>query len=365
MKVLVIRNAYQQDAGGAEQYALNLCQALKKAGHRPILVTKVRTILAKAKLQKIKTIKAKWYDHQGWYRGYYLRYPLTVLWYMWVILSRGIDVVHAQSRDDFVFATKAARLLRKKVIWTDHADLKHVLDNERHFNPRMRAWIIKAATKVAAIICVSSSEVEAVKKVAPDLPVPVLVHNGVFLPEDIKPIAKNNFVIGTNARLVADKGIQELITAFAQLKNFDAELWLLGGESGNKNKYEKLSRELGVVNQVKILGYVNEPNNYVAAMDIFVHASYHEGLSLAIVEAAMLSRPIIATRVGGTPEILDESSAILIEPRNSEAIAKALKRFIDDEGLRNKLGRAANAKVRKEFDFQKIVEGQIIPLYEE
>src|SRR4051794_638268 len=122
LRVLIIRNAYQKDAGGAEQYALNLADTLQTAGHSPILVTKVQKIHQKSKEVKITCISGPWHDTQEWDRWYYLRYPLFTLWYIWTILRYRIDVVHPQSRDDFVFATRAAKFLRKRVVWTDHAD---------------------------------------------------------------------------------------------------------------------------------------------------------------------------------------------------------------------------------------------------
>lgn len=366
MRVLIIRNAYQQDAGGAEQYALNLAIALKNEGHIPFLTTKVKEIIKKGEEHNIRTVPAMWHESQGWDRSYYVRYPLTVLWYMWIIILKRIDVVHPQSRDDFVFATRAARILGKKVVWTDHADLKHILDNTNHYNPRMRGWIINAAKKVTAIICVSNSELTAIKAVAPELQKLIVIHNGVFIPKETQPEKKTNtIVIGTNARLVPDKGIAELIEALALMSDSSIDLWLLGGVSGNREKYEMLAKKLGVEKQIKIIGYVNKPNDYVAAMDIFVHASYHEGLSLAIIEAAMLKRPIIATRVGGTPEIINSDCGMLIKPKNSELIANAVKSLLADEPLRNSLASAAQQKALRDFDFKRIVEKKIIPLYEE
>ncbi len=365
LRVLLIRNAYQEDAGGAEQYALNLAIALKQAGQRPILVTNVRKILDKAGAAGLKTIRGKADKERGWNRGYYLRYPLTVIWYMWIILSRRIDAVHPQSRDDFVFASRAAFILGKPVIWTDHADLKYALDGVNHFNPRMRGWLIKAAKKAGAIICVSRAEQEAIKAVAPDLPELTIVHTGAFVPTDVKPVEKSNkLIIGTNARLQVSKGIAELMEGLAKLKRKDADLWLLGGASGNLDKYQALAKKLGLAGRVKFWDYVDEPNDVVAAMDIFVHASYMEAFSLAIVEAAMLGRPIIATNVGGTPEIIDQTCGILIEPRKPEQITKALQELIDNPARRNQLGTAAEVKVKRNFDFQKIVERKIIPLYQ-
>ncbi len=364
LRVLIIRNAYQRDAGGAEQYALNLAIALQTAGHKPYLVTKVKKILEKCQAQNIPGIRGKWHDSQKWDRWYYLRYPLFVLWYTYIILRYRIDVVHPQSRDDFVFATRAAKLLGKKVIWTDHADLKYVLDAKNHYNPRMRGWVIKTSWLAEHIICVSHSEAAAVKAVASELPKLRVIHNGVFVPKHIKPAKKTNrAVVGTNARLVPAKGIGELIEGFAGVKNDGVDLWLLGGTSGSRAKYQALAKKYKVAQRVHIFGYVSNPNDYVAAMDVFVHASYHEAFSLAIIEAAMLGRPIIATNVGGTPEIINKSCGILIEPKNAGAITGALQILLADKIRRQKLGQAAKRKAMKDFDFQKIVGTKILPIY--
>ena len=364
LRVLIIRNAYQQDAGGAEQYALNLAVALRVAGHQPVLVTKVRKILDKCRQFGIPHIAGKWRDTQGWDRWYYLKYPLFTLWYMYIILWHRIDVVHPQSRDDFVFATRAAHILGRRVVWTDHSDLKYILNAVNHYNPRMRGWIIKASKHVSAIVCASQSEKHSIEAVAPDLPKLTVIHNGVFVPENVHPVEKTtDLVVGTNARLVPAKGIAELLEGFAGLKTKKADLWLLGGVSGNEAKYRRLTAKLEVSKQVHFLNYVNNPNDYVAAMDIFVHASYHEAFSLAIIEAAMLGKPIIATNVGGTSEIIDEKCGILIEPKSPEAITEAIKTFIKDKPAREKLGQAAQKKAMYAFDFQKTVERKIIPLY--
>lgn len=366
LRVLIIRNAYQKDAGGAEQYSLNLAIALKKRGHQPLLVTRVSKILRKAEGLKINHLKGLWHDTQKWDRGYYLRYPLFTLWYVYIILRYRIDIVHPQSRDDFVFATRAGKILGKTVIWTDHADLKYILDNVNHYNPRMRKWIISASKYAERIVVASKNEKQEIEAVAPDIPPLTLVYNGVFLPEGVKPVPKTNtLVVGTNARLVEAKGPSELIEGFAKLKRKDIDLWLLGGFSGNKNHYEELAVGMGIGARVKFLDYVSKPDDIVASMDIFVHSSYHEAFSLAIIEAAMLGRPIIATSVGGTPEIIDNECGILIEPKNPDAITNALSILIDNKSKRDKFGEKVKEKALEKFDFQKIVDEQIVPIYME
>ena len=115
LRVLIVRNAYQQDIGGAEQYAFNLALALKRAGHYPIVVTKHEAIHNKCRVEGIKTIQGKWHESQEWDKRYYLRFLLMPLWYSLLIIRHHVHIVHPQSRDDFVFATNAGWLLRKKL----------------------------------------------------------------------------------------------------------------------------------------------------------------------------------------------------------------------------------------------------------
>jgi glycosyltransferase involved in cell wall biosynthesis len=366
-RVLIVRNAYQQDTGGAEQYAFNFALALKRAGHVPFVVTKHRAIHEKCAAENIESIQGVWHESQEWGKHYYLRYVLMPLWYCWLILRHRITVVHPQSRDDFVFATNAGFLLRRKVLWTDHADLKYVMDRVNHRHPRMQRWVLKAARHAKKIICVSNSEQRSIAAVAPELEQKLtVVHNGVFLPEAVKPVAKTGkLVVGTNARLVPAKGISELMAAFSRClqKRPDMELWLLGGFSHNKERYESEAEQLRIFDSVRFIGYVNNPNDYVASMDVFVHASYHEAFSLAIIEAAMLGRPIIATAVGGTPEIIDRACGVLVPPKDIDALYAALEGLIADPKKRQKLADNAQKKAVEQFNFQTLVESKVVPLY--
>lgn len=367
MRVLLIRNAYQKDTGGAEQYAYNLALALKNEGVTPIVVTKHQDIIDRCQREKITSIRGVWYEKQEWDRFYYVRKLYTTLWYVWIILSRRIDIVHPQSRDDFVFATTAAKICRKPVIWTDHADLKYILDRINHPHPRMQNWMLRAASYTSHILCVSRSEYQSISAVAPETINKLsVVHNGVFVPNAVSPVLATNFIIGTNARLVPAKGINELLEAFAESTKTPAELWLLGGHSNNLKKYQTIAKNLGIADRVRFIGYVQNPNDYVASMNIFVHASYHEAFSLAIIEAAILGKTIIATNVGGTPEIIQNNkTGLLIEPKSSSQISSALHTLMHDPKLMQRLAKNAQERARSDFDFQRIVHDKIITLYKE
>jgi glycosyltransferase involved in cell wall biosynthesis len=217
-------------------------------------------------------------------------------------------------------------------------------------------------------MCVSAAERNEIQAVAPELAGKLmLVHNGVFVPEHVSPADKDaEFIVATNARLVPDKGIGELLEGFAASRYKDrSKLWVLGADSGNLGTYQQRTAELGLKNRVRFVGYVANPNDYVAAADVFVHASYHEAFSLAIVEAAMLARPIVATNVGGASEIINEDTGVLIPPKDARAITQALDDLLANPEKRHALGGHAKQKASSEFDFSKIVQERIIPLYED
>lgn len=361
-KILLIRNSH--GFGGAEVYVCNLAVALKGLGYEPIVVTNVPKILKDCRSNGVKSFRGPWYAKQGWGRIYYLLRPAITAWYMWIIAWYRIDVVHPQGIDDFVFATSAARLMNRKAIWTDHGDAKYFMRSVS--SPRLRALALKSAKYAAAVVVVSQSEKEEILTVAPDFPNITVIHNGVFVREFSVQKQPNTrpLVIGCTSRLIKTKGIGELIEAFSNLKQTEKlELWLIGtGE--DQDKFMSKTKQLGVQSRVKFLGFQEDVWRYLEAFDIYAHPSYHEAFSIALIEAAMAGKPTIATRVGGNPEIVNENTGILVEPKDVDSLKEGLQKLIDDPVLRKRFGNAARKVAVEKYDFDKIVAEKMVPLYE-
>lgn len=362
-RVLIIRNAFKHDFGGAEIYAMNLAVVLHDKGYIPILVTRVPTLLERSKEKNIKTIKGLWYSRQGWGRFYRLFGPILTGWYVVIILINKIDIIHAQSRDDFIFATKAAKLLGKKVVWTDHADLKYIM--EKHNAKDLRYKILSLARYASKVIVVSNSEKTEILKRQPNFPNIEVIHNGVLIPNKISKIKKpNKIIIGSTSRLVSAKGISELIEGYSKISNLNkTQLWLIG-EGPEKQKFQSLSEKLGVDKNVKFLGYKKTVWPYLKAFDIYVQPTYHEAFSTSLIEASIAGCAVVTTRVGGNTEIINGENGILIPPRNYQAITKAIETLMKDTNLRNiKAKRLRNMAINN-YDFAKIVNNKVIPIYE-
>ncbi|MFC2105535.1 glycosyltransferase family 4 protein [Candidatus Bipolaricaulota bacterium] len=142
-------------------------------------------------------------------------------------------------------------------------------------------------------------------------------------------------------RLVPEKGVQFLLEAIARLsKEMSCELWL-GGRGSYEPALRALAKKLGIMDSIRWLGWVpwgQELFQRMSKADVLVLPSLTEGLPLVLIEAMSQCLPVIASRVGGTPEIvMDGVSGILIEPGNSLALARAIRQVSTDTELRQKL----------------------------
>lgn len=375
-KILIIRNAYAHDFGGGERFPVELANELKNHGYNPIIISRSPKLLDFAKSRQITTIKGWWWSHQDFSGIKTALFPLYLIWqllltawYSGLIIKFRPEVVHPQSRDDFIAATLAGKLSAKRVIWTDHADLKYVWQNHRVWYKNPVGKLVYFVSRFAdTITLVSRSEQKLIEEQLGN-PLPEkfrVIHNGVRTP-NIRPMKRNPedkdaVVFVATSRLVTAKGIGELIEAFKQIDDkSNVRLWLLG-EGPEAEKYQK---QAAGHEHISFLGFPENALSYVAAADIFVHPSYHEGFSISLVEAAALGKPIIACNVGGNPEIVkDRQNGLLIPPKDVTALSKAMAELMADQRLRQQYGLVAKRTYQENFVFEQIVAERFVPLYE-
>ena len=377
-RALLIRNAASYDFGGAERFVINLAHELQQLGWEATVASQHRQIGEQAKVSGVAFIKSPWLQSLQDLSGkrlvlfplYILWQTYLVLWYIRICKKLRITVIHPQSRDDFIACTIAGRLLGLRIIWTDHADLKYVYQNVPVpiKNP-VGKWVWRKSKKADAVTLVSHSEEQLISKAVAVEKLPDnyrVIYNGVsdapVTPEPRQPEDVDAVVFCATSRLVTAKGIGELIDAFKTVdKTIDARLWLIGdGPEGEKFKTQAAGNP-----HIVFLGFQDNVYPLVAAADIFVHPSYHEGFSISIVEAARLQKPIIACNVGGNPEIVvDGTNGLLVPPQDSKALAAAMLQLGSDKQLRQQYGAAARALFTEQFEFDHIVKERFLPLYE-
>jgi glycosyltransferase involved in cell wall biosynthesis len=167
---------------------------------------------------------------------------------------------------------------------------------------------------------------------------------------------KNIPIIGTVSRLSKEKGIDILIKATRILKDCNQHIYtVIVGSGPLEEELVKLARKKNVEELVLFLGYRADIPNILNSIDIFILPSHRECTSLALLEAMAASKPIIATNVGGNPELIQEGkTGILIPPNNPEILAKKILLLLNDKD-RPKLGSEARKLLQQNFSVQKMV----------
>lgn len=373
--VILIRNAASYDFGGGERFPVFLADVLDGNNFNPVVISRNPKLLAFANNNGIQTVRGWWWSRQNWSGWRALLFPVYItwqaflyLWYLQLFIKVRPTAVHIQSKDDFIAATYAASTLGINAIWTDHADLKHIwLNLGVKFKNPVGKWVYLAAKHASAITVVSKSEYSQVTNHLKDGMVKskiTVVYNGVGdRLAEFEQAPKAEFTFCIVSRLVTDKGIGEAIEAFDDFsKKYPASKLVVVGNGPQEDEF--ITKAAGVAG-VELTGYQAEPLSYLANCDVFMQPTYHEGFSVSLVEATMMQKPIIATNVGGNPEIItDGQTGLLVPAKSPAALFAAMEKLYTDELLRNKLANNARQQYLQKFVFNKIVTERFIPLYE-
>ncbi len=151
-------------------------------------------------------------------------------------------------------------------------------------------------------------------------------------------------------RLVVEKNVEVLIRALARLPAELRPITLIAGDGPLRGALESASRSADLEDTVRFLGERDDVSQLMQAADLFVLPSREEGLSNVILEAMGAGLPVIASAVGGNPELVDDGrSGLLFANDDDAALAGALARALRDEGLRQRLGREARARAERDY----------------
>jgi glycosyltransferase involved in cell wall biosynthesis len=165
-------------------------------------------------------------------------------------------------------------------------------------------------------------------------------------------------LIGTAARLDPVKDLPTLVEALARLraKVPAAELVIIG-EGPDRGRIEDRIRQHGLEAVVHCLGYRSDVRQLLAGLDIYVNCSVSEGISLTILEAMASALPVVATKVGGNPEVVAEGeTGLLVPARSAEPLAAALTTFALAPGQRRSFGAAGRRRMEAVFAVDGMVE---------
>jgi glycosyltransferase involved in cell wall biosynthesis len=185
------------------------------------------------------------------------------------------------------------------------------------------------------------------------------LHEDYDIPEDAP-------IVGVVARLEAEKGHRTLIDAWPEVLATVPNAWLLViGEGSERDALEAEAASLGVNERVVFTGRREDVPAVTAALDVAVLPSYREAQGLSVLEAMALSRPVVASNVGGIPEMIEDGvTGLLVPPNDCDALAAALIKLLTDHPYADMIARRGHDLVHERFCIELMV-NSIESIYDE
>lgn len=179
-------------------------------------------------------------------------------------------------------------------------------------------------------------------------------------------LEEHTLVIGSAGRMVPVKGYDNFLKA-AQIilgKKPDVR-FVLAGDGPLLEELKRTAEEIGVKDHVAFLGFRNDILDIINCLDIVLLSSYHEGIPTVVLEAMALKKAVVAPKVGGIPEIIEDNvSGFLVKPGDVQGLADACLNILDEPAVRKKLGSEAEKRVKREFT-NELQRDRVLKLYHE
>lgn len=284
------------------------------------------------------------------YPGADLSFSVTALWALYgLVRSWRPRIVHTHGS---LAGRLAGRLGGARVAFTKHG---LAAAEEQAVQIRSVGGLARrAAVRLAAdrIVAVSAAVRQALVAQGADPGKVRVISGGVEVDAyaGVGPLVPG--VIGGLGRLSYEKGFDLLLSAMREL---GGEVRLLLGGDGPQR--ERLAAEAAGLERVTLTGFVPDVAAFMGKIGLFVLPSRSEGLGLVLVEAMAAGRPVVATRVGGVPEVVaDGETGLLVPPEDSGALAAAVRRLLENPDLADRMGAAGRGRAEALFSARRMAE---------
>lgn len=285
------------------------------------------------------------------------------------------DILHLNSSKIGAMGALAGRIVGiKKIIFTGHG---WAFNEDRNIFSRLIILFIHWLT---ILLCHKTIAVsERIKNQILLFPFSedkiVQIYNGIedvyFLDKNasrkaLSPECSEHVWIGSVSELHKNKGLDFLIRAYASVsKDFPDTVIIIIGEGEERKNLEKLIKGLGLEKKVYLIGFKPDAERLLKAFDILTLTSRTEAFPYVVLEAGLAGIPIIASRVGGIPEVIsNKKNGMLVEPKNVFDIEYSLRELLQSEHKRKILGDQLKKDIETKFKLSTMVE-KTIALYKE
>jgi glycosyltransferase involved in cell wall biosynthesis len=292
-----------------------------------------------------------------------------------IVKQQGIEVMHLLNdlSTNAAFASLASRLSAVPYVYTIQGPgtrLGHPLVDPiiEMYHQTVERWIVKRAKRV---ILLSKSLISAAEELK------VSENKMAVIPSGIDPLHFNSerpevkekaqslraelnledsIVLGYVGRLAPVKGLEILFSATKRIQDeYPKLILLIVGDGAIRNELETIANRLKL--RTIFAGWKKDALPYYALMDIFVLPSFSEGLANVLLEAMAMKKAVVATRVGGNPDVITNGeNGFLVPAGDSESMASAMRQLIEDNGLRGRIGAQNRQKIEQHFSWNATVE---------
>lgn len=352
-KILHLNNT--SSIGGAEQVILNLADFVSPDRYTSYVgVFREGELVSELKKRGIKFL---WLKESTQVYDFKFLKNITRL-----IRANHIDLIHSHTWGTDFYAYWASRILKIPMITTVHNRYYIFEKWSRRFSYKVFLSHIK---KIIAVSQDIKNLLQEAVKLSPQKV--ELIYNGIDtnkfenrgnlekIREELK-LSEDELILGNVGNLREVKDHHTLILAFNKISSlFPQAKLLIIGEGELKPSLLKLCSELGLEERVLFLGHREDVPSILNLMDIFVLSSRLEGCSISILEAMASGKPVIATEVGGNPElILKGKSGFLVPSAEPEKLAEKMVLLLKDENLRREMGEEGKNRVKEKFSLERM-----------
>lgn len=355
MKILQILP--QLNFGGVEVGTVDLAGALMERGHKAYVISAGGALVGN--LVRMGVTHYTLPVHKKSLQALFMIHKVRE-----IIEREGIDIVHARSRVPAWIAYFATRRTRAKFITTCHGFYsKHAMSRIMGWGDRVIVISRAVGRRMIDDFGVSPERIS-------------LIHRGVDLSRCTFDLTrfdpkvreqKEKFIVANVGRLTPIKGHEYFIKAIhlASHHYSHIEAWIVGGCPKRKMKYlaelKELVEKLGLSTTVHFLGVEKDVPTLLKQVDLLVlSTTYPEGFGRVVVEAGASGVPVVATKVGGVPDIIDdEKNGLLVPPQDEVKMSEAIMRIINEPTRAKTMATNLRKKVEKQFSAKKMIDETI------